>query len=156
MSVSATTRPPRPGEVDGRDYRFVSEEGFDRLVEQDAFLEWAEVFGRRYGTLAGPVLEGVHAGKDVLLEIDIQGARTVRRKVPDAVLIFLVAPSEEELARRLLGRHTESGPELARRLGAAREELAQAMWFDHVVVSDDVDRVAHRVAAIIEASRTTG
>ena len=156
MSVSATTRAPRPAEEDGRDYRFVSDAEFDRLIEQDAFLEWAEVFGRRYGTLAEPVRQEVRAGKDVILEIDIQGARTVRRKVPDAVLIFLVAPSEEELARRLLGRHTESGPELERRRGAAREELAQAGWFDHVVVNDSVDRAADRVAAIIEASRTTG
>lgn len=152
LSVSYTTRSPREGEVDGRHYRFVSEERFRDLVERDAFLEWAEVFGERYGTPAEEVEAARAAGRDVVLEIDVQGARAVRERAPDALLIFLAPPSEEELARRLRARGTESGEALARRLAEARREMAQTAWFDHVVLNDDVERAAARVAAIIESS----
>src|SRR5213078_1118482 len=112
-SVSATTREPRPGEVDGRDYRFVTPEEFDRLIEEGAFLEWAEIYGRhRSGTPIGPVLVQLEQGKDVILEIDVQGAATVRDTMPRAVLVFLMPPSAEELARRLRARHTESEADL--------------------------------------------
>jgi guanylate kinase len=151
-SVSCTTREPRPGEVEGRDYRFVSEAEFDRLAAEGAFLEWAEVFGHRYGTLEAPIREALARGRDVVLEIDVQGARAVRDRLPEAVLIFLEPPSEEELARRLRSRRTEPERELARRLAGAREELAQRGWFDHVVVNDRVDRAAREVAAIIAAA----
>jgi guanylate kinase len=136
--------------VDGRDYRFTWAETFQRLIEDDAFLEWAEVFGHRYGTLYGPIAEQIEQGKDVILEIDVQGAAAVRRRLPEAVLIFLAAPSDAELERRLRARRTESESELERRLAAAREEMNQRSWFDHVVVNDQVERAAADVAAIID------
>jgi guanylate kinase len=152
-SVSCTTREPRPGEVDGRDYRFASRQAFDELVEEGAFLEWAEIYGHhRSGTLRAPVLAELQAGKDVILEIDVQGAGTVRERMPEAVLVFLAPPSKEELARRLRARHTESEGELARRLEAAQGEMEESGWFDYVVVNDDVDRAAAEVAAIINGN----
>jgi guanylate kinase len=153
FSVSATTRPPRPGEVDGLHYRFVSEAEFDRRVEEGAFLEWAEIFGHRSGTPAAAVEEARAAGRDVLLEVDVQGARSVREKAPDAVLIYLQPPSEEELARRLRARGTEEGPVLDRRLAEARRELAEASRFDHVVVNDRVEDAVGEVLAIIDGQR---
>lgn len=152
FSVSFTTRPPRPGEADGLHYRFVSPDAFDDLVARDALLEWAEVFGERYGTPAEQVERERGRGRDVLLEIDVQGARSIRERVPDAVLIFLEPPSEEELARRLAARGTESGPELEQRLSEARREVAEASWFDHRVLNDDVDGAVDRVLAIIGSS----
>lgn len=154
LSVSCTTRAPRPGERDGRDYHFVSRGEFDTLVEDGAFLEWAEIYGdHRSGTLRAPVGEALEAGRDVILELDVQGAASIRRVMPDAVLIFLDPPSEEELARRLRARRTEDLAALARRLSAAREEIGQRSWFDHVVVNDDVDAAAAQVAAIIGERR---
>jgi guanylate kinase len=149
LSVSCTTRDPRPGEVDGRDYRFVSPRLFDQLIEEGAFLEWAEIYGHRSGTLMAPVLEELEKGKHVILEIDVQGAAAVRQRMPEAVLIFLAPPSDRELERRLRARRTESEPDLERRLAAARSEMNQQTWFDHVVVNDEVDRAAAEVAAII-------
>ena len=154
VSVSATTRTPRPGEVDGRDYHFVSDDRFDELIAADRFLEWAPVFGRRYGTLASTVEEQLDAGRHVVLEIDVQGARSVRARAPEAVLIFIEPPSEAELHRRLLSRGTEEDNELARRLTAAAEEMASADEFDHVVVNDDLDRAVADVLAIIEGTRS--
>jgi guanylate kinase len=150
FSVSATTRSPRPGEVEGVHYRFVTDTEFDRLVREGAFLEWAEVFGHRYGTPWEPIAAELGRGRDVVLEVDVQGAAAVRARRPDAVLIFLVPPSEEELERRLRSRRTEDEADLSRRLAAAREEMAQRAWFHHVVVNDDVERAAREVAAIIE------
>ena len=149
--MSCTTRDPRPGEVDGRDYRFVTEAEFDRLMAEGAFLEWAEVFGHRYGTLGAPLDEALVEGSDALLEIDVQGAATVRARRADAILVFLRPPSLEELARRLRARHTEDAAELSRRLASAADEMGQAEWFDHVVVNDDVNRAAGEIAAIIES-----
>jgi guanylate kinase len=156
FSVSCTTRPPRPGEVDGRDYRFVSEREFAKLVEDGAFLEWAEVFGHRYGTLLGPIADAVEGDRDVVMEIDVQGAASVRQRDMAAILIFLLPPSMDELTRRLAARRTETGAQRERRLAAAQQEMAQAAWFDHVVVNDDVDRAAREVAAIIDAERSKG
>ena len=157
LSVSCTTREPRPGEVDGRDYRFISADEFQRLIDAGAFLERAEVFGHRYGTLFQPIAERLDLGRNVILEIDVQGATTVRQKMPDAVLVFLAPPSDEELERRLRARRTEAEAELERRLEAARDEMRQASWFDHVVVNDQVDGAAAEVAAIIdEASAPRG
>lgn len=152
LSVSYTTRPPRPGEADGLHYRFVDQGTFDRLIEEGAFLEWAEVFGYRYGTPAREVEETRAAGRDVLLEVDVQGARAVRERVADAVLVFLRPPSEQELARRLEARGTETGPALERRLAEARREMAEADWFDHVVVNDQVGRAVSDLLAIIEGT----
>lgn len=153
LSVSCTTRPPRAGETDGVDYRFVGAAEFDRLVDAGAFLEWAEVFGHRYGTLRSHVEEELARGRDVLLEIDVQGARQVREAVRGAVLIFLCPPSEAELARRLRARRTEDDAIIARRLAEARRELAEASWFDHVVVNDDLERGTTEVAAILASHR---
>ncbi len=154
LSVSATTRPPRAREVDGVDYYFVDEPGFDRMVADSEMLEWAEVFhGHRYGTPAGPVELHRDAGRDVVLEIDVEGARWVRERVPDAVLILLEPPSREELERRLRSRGTESDDGIAERLAKADWELSQRDLFDHVVVNDQLDGASSQVAAIIEASR---
>jgi guanylate kinase len=155
VSVSATTRPPRPDEVDGVDYDFVDDEDFDRMEREGELLEWAEVFhGHRYGTPAGPVELHRSAGRDVLLEIDVECSRQVRERVPDAVLILLEPPSRAELERRLRSRGTESEADIAERLATADRELAQRDRFDHVVVNDDVEAASSQVAAIIEASRT--
>ena len=155
VSVSATTREPRPDEVDGVDYFFVDEEGFDRLVDDGDLLEWAEVFGgNRYGTPRGFVEWRRSEGRDVILEIDVQGAAQVREQAPDALLILLEPPSIEELERRLRGRGTEKERHLEERLAKAERELEQAAWFHHRVVNDEVTRAADEVAAIIGASRS--
>ncbi|MGH2739116.1 MAG: guanylate kinase [Actinomycetota bacterium] len=153
LSISYTTRAPRPGEQDGRHYRFVSRDEFERMIGEDAFLEWAEVFGERYGTPAAEVEATRRTGRDVILEIDVLGAASVRRAVPDSLLVFLEPPSEEELARRLRERGTESTEELERRLVEARRELSEARRFDHVVVNDEINRAAQEVLAIIDAAR---
>jgi guanylate kinase len=156
LSISCTTRPPRPGEVDGGDYRFVTRREFDELVQDGAFLEWAEVFGHRYGTLAGPVADALEEGRDVILEIDVQGAASVRQRRPDAVLVFLAPPTLEALEQRIRMRQTEGEAEIGRRMAAAREDMEQAEWFDHVVVNDEIDRAAGKVAAIIDGNPDPG
>ena len=154
LSVSATTRPPRAGEAEDVDYDFVDDAAFDRMIADGEMLEWAEVFhGHRYGTPAGPVELHREAGRDVLLEIDVAGARWVRERASDAVMILLEPPSREELERRLRSRGTESDAGISERLAKADWELTQADLFDHVVVNDDLDRASSQVAAIIEASR---
>jgi guanylate kinase len=130
-------------------YRFVSDAQFDRMVEGDGFLEWADIFGHRSGTPAAPVEEARAEGRDVLLEVDVQGAHSIRGRVPDAVLIFLRPPSEEELARRLRARGTEAQEELDRRLAAAKREMEEAGAFDHIVVNDTVDKAVGEVLAIM-------
>lgn len=153
LSISVTTRRPRPTERAGIDYVFVSDEEFDRMIRDGELLEWAEVFGSRYGTPAEPIRRTLEGGRDVLLEIDVQGARQVRDRVPEAVLILLEPPSLEELERRLRSRGTEDEDKLRRRLDAARDELEARDWFDHVVVNDDVREASSQVAAMISASR---
>ena len=139
VSVSVTTRRPRPGEVDGIDYVFVDDAEFDRLIAEDDLLEWAEVHGTaRYGTRRSAVEEHLDAGHPVLLEIDIQGARQVREHMPEALLVFLAPPHFEELERRLAGRGTEHPEEQARRLRTAEVELAAMHEFDVTIVNDDV------------------
>jgi guanylate kinase len=152
LSISCTTREPRPGEVDGRDYRFVSTDDFQRLIDEEALLEWAEVFGHRYGTLWGPITAALEEGRDVVLEIDVQGAGKVRARGLPATYVFLLPPTEEELARRLDLRDTETTAQREHRLAAARDEMAAASWFDHVVVNDEVDRAAGEVAGIIRST----
>ena len=139
VSVSATTRQPRPGEADGVHYHFVSDEDFDALVADGRMLEWALVHGtHRYGTPRGPVQDRLNAGCPALLEIDLDGARQVRRAMPEARLVFLAPPNWEELVRRLVGRGTEDVTEQERRLATARTELDAAGEFDHVVINDTV------------------
>ena len=154
LSISATTRAPRPGEIDGVHYYFVDDAEFDRLIRDDQLLEWATVHNSyRYGTPRRPVEEALAAGRNVLLEIDLQGARLVRQHMPEARLVFLAPPSWDELVRRLRGRGTESAEEQARRLRTAKVELAAESEFDAVVVNDDVARAAARVVDLIAGSK---
>lgn len=154
LSISATTRPPRAAEIDGVDYFFVTTQRFEQMVDEGAMLEWASVYGHFYGTPAAYVEEQRDGGRDVILEIDVQGAGQVRERVPDAVLILLVPPSMEALADRLRGRATENEEKIATRLAEAELELAQGDRFDHTVVNDDLGTASSQVAAIIEASRS--
>ena len=150
MSVSATTRAPRPGEVDGVNYFFMSPEEFDRLIDEDQLLEWAVVHGtHRYGTPRAPVDESLRNGISVLLEIDIQGARQVKKHMPEARTVFLEPPSWEELSRRLESRGTEQADERLRRLETAREEMAARLEFDVRVVNDDVTKAAQQVVDLM-------
>ncbi len=152
-SVSATSRPPRAGEVDGVDYHFVTREEFERVRDAGGFLEWFDVYGQLKGTPQAPVEAALAAGRDVLLEIDVQGALAVKDRFPDALLVFLAAPSREEQEARLRGRGTDDPEQLARRLQRARAEEALVDRFDAVVVNDDVERAVGEVAAILAARR---
>ena len=152
LSVSVTTRPPRPGETEGVEYHYASDDEFDRLVAEGALLEHAEYAGYRYGTPRAPLLERLAAGVPSLLEIDLQGARQVRVAMPEAFLVFLAPPSFDELARRLTGRATEDSEHLRQRLDLARIELAAEEEFDVVVVNDTVEAAADRVVALITES----
>jgi len=150
ISVSVTTRRPRPGEVDGREYHFVDDTEFDRLIANGALLEWARFAGNRYGTPREPLYERLDAGVSCLLEIDLAGARQVKRAVPDARLVFLAPPSWDELVRRLTGRGTEAPEVLARRLAAAREELKAAGEFDVTLVNTSVKDICTQLVALME------
>ena len=150
VSVSVTTRPPRPGEVDGREYHFVDGREFDRLVAGGALLEWAWFAGHRYGTPRAPLAERLEAGVACLLEIDVAGARQVRQAKPDARFVFLAPPSWDELVRRLTGRGTEPPEVLARRLERAREELAAASEFEITLVNTSVQDVCRQLIALME------
>jgi guanylate kinase len=149
ISVSVTTRRPRPGEVEGREYYFVDDDEFDRLVAGGALLEWARFAGYRYGTPREPLEEKLEAGVACLLEIDVAGARQVRRAAPDARLVFLAPPSWDELVRRLTGRGTERPEVLARRLAAAQDELAAAAEFDLTLVNTSVQDVSQQLIALM-------
>ncbi len=149
LSVSATTREPRVGEQDGREYYFVSDERFDELVATGGLLEWASYAGNRYGTPRGPVDEHREAGTPVLLEIEVQGARQIRRSVPGALLVFLEPPTWDVLESRLTGRGTEEPDVVSRRLQAARDELAAAPEFDAVLVNADVQECAEALLALV-------
>ncbi|MDP8977304.1 MAG: guanylate kinase [Actinomycetota bacterium] len=152
VSVSATTRPRRPGEVDGVHYHFLDDDAFDALVGSGGLLEWAEFNGRRYGTPWAPVREALEQGRPVALEIEVQGARAVRRRYPEAMLVFLLPPSEEALRERLRRRHTDSADQIDRRIAIARWELAQAGEFDHLVVNNRVEQAADAIARILEVT----
>ena len=154
VSVSATTREPRPGEVDGVDYHFLTRQEFDRMILAGDFLEWATVHGEhRYGTPKAPVLEHLALGQPSILEIDLQGARQVRMSMPDAVFVFLAPPSWEELVRRLEGRGTEDAEERERRLATARLELEAATEFDITIVNDDLERAVRELERIVLDAR---
>jgi len=152
ISVSATTRPPRPGEIDGQHYLFCTEEEFDGLIERGELLEWAVVHGRaRYGTPRQPVLDALAAGRLALLEIDLQGARQVRERMPEARFVFLAPPSWDELVNRLVGRGTETAEERERRLVTAREELAAESEFDATVVNVSIPQAADELIALMRS-----
>ncbi len=156
---SVTTRAPRPGESEGNPYHFISQEKFQQLVEQDELLEYANVHGNWYGQPRQPIRDNLKAGRDVLLKIDVQGAATIRRKVPQAIFIFLVPGSFEELAKRLTNRQTETEAERQRRLADAHAELTQQDWYDHVIVNrqghlqEAVDQL--RTVILAEHARTS-
>ena len=152
-SVSCTTRPPRPNEVDGVDYSFVTRERFQQLIDEGAFLEHATYNGNLYGTLAERVEQARAAGHDIVLKIEVQGAEQVRLRVPDAVFIFVVPPSTNELVRRQEVRNSETSQEMASRRKIAETEMTYASRFDHVVVNDELERAVAEVLAIIRSER---
>jgi len=153
FSISYTTRPPRPGEVDGQDYVFVSPEEFRRLRDSGALAEWVEQFGYGYGTSREWVLEMVHKGGDLIFDLDSRGARALKHEFPQGTLIFILPPSLEELERRLKGRGGLDPEELARRLANGRTELQEAAWYDYLVINDDRPTALSHLQAIVQAAR---
>lgn len=153
FSVSYTTRGPRPGEVDGKDYHFVSEETFARLLEEDGFLESAMVHGHHYGTPRRPVMEALEQGKNIMLDIDPQGALQVMEKMPGCVSVFILPPSFTELRRRLEGRHTESPEDVERRLRNARGEVALMDHYQYLVINDSADAAYETLKDIVSAEK---
>ncbi|MFO6445972.1 guanylate kinase [Erythrobacter sp. NE805] len=154
LSVSATTRPPRPGEVDGEHYHFVSPERFQEMIDEDDFYEWAEVFGHRYGTPKGMIRAGLKQGQDFLFDIDWQGTQQLYQKdQQDVVRVFILPPSIDELHRRLNGRATDSAEVIAARMERARAEISHWDGYDYVIINDDVDVCYDKVRAILEAER---
>lgn len=152
-SVSATTRKPRAGEVDGESYHFLSVEAFEKMIEKDELLEWAKVYDNYYGTPLKKVEEKLAAGEDILLEIDTQGAMKVREKFPEGVYIFILPPSLAELERRIRGRDTETEDVLQKRLAAAIDEIEAGKCYKYVVTNDEVDGAVDSVCAILAAER---
>ena len=153
LSISYTTRAPRPGEQDGREYNFVEMAAFRAMVERGEFLEWAEVHGNCYGTSRVWIEREMAAGRDVLLEIDWQGAQQVRQLFPAAIGVFVLPPSMDELARRLTGRGTDSADVIARRLAAAHEEMRHVFEFEYVIINDELQRALADLLSVVRASR---
>ena len=154
MSVSVTTRPMRPGEIDGRDYHFTDRAGFDGMVAGDAFLEWAEVFGNCYGTPRAQIMQGLEQGRDFLVDVDWQGTQQLYQKAGrDVVRVFLLPPSLAELRRRLTSRGTDSAEVIAARMARAQSEISHWDGYDYVLVNDDVDACFSKVNQILAAER---
>lgn len=153
VSISSTTRPPRTGENDGREYHFVDVQYFLEMVSRGDFLEWAEVHGNYYGTSRHWIEAEMSAGRDVLLEIDWQGAQQVRKAFPAAIGIFILPPSLEELKSRLSGRGTDSAETIARRIAAARDEMRHVDEFDYVIINDDLQQALGNLRSIVSATR---
>lgn len=153
LSVSHTTRAPRPGERDGVHYHFVGDDDFEAMVREGEFLEHADVFGKRYGTGRGQVVGALGDGRDVILEIDWQGARQVREAMPGSVGIFILPPSREELVRRLTGRGQDSEAVIQRRMAEAHEELSHHDEFDYLIVNDEFDRALADLTAVVRSGR---
>ena len=156
LSVSATTRAPREGEVDGREYYFVTHERFDEMIAEDGFLEHAEYVGNKYGTPKQAVYQMLDEGLDVILEIEVKGFLQIKKACPDCITIFIAPPSFEELQLRLRGRGTEDEEVIAARLKTAEQELQHQHLFDYVVINDDVDRAADEVLSIITNRKREG
>ena len=150
-SISATTRQPREGEVEGKNYYFMDKAQFEKMIEEGGFLEYANVYGNYYGTPLGKIEERLAAGEDILLEIDTQGALNVMKKCPDGLFIFLLPPSIGELERRIRGRGSETADSLAKRLGAAKEEIAIGRQYGYAVVNDTVRQAVKRIKCIMTA-----
>lgn len=153
FSVSYTTRPPRRGEKDGRDYFFVSTRRFERMIARDEFVEWADVFGHLYGTSRRQLRRAQEEGQDILLDIDVQGHGQVRKRLPEAVSIFVLPPSFRELAKRLKRRHSDAPEVIARRLGDARKEIKRWPEYDYLVINDRIPRATQALRAIVTATR---
>jgi guanylate kinase len=153
MSVSATTRPMRPGEIDHRDYHFVSDAEFDRMVADGDFLEWAHVFGHRYGTLKSEVIKQIESGRDVLLDIDWQGTQQLKQVDPDIVRVFILPPSMDELERRLRTRKTDSDQVIAGRMARAAAEISHWAEYDYVFINDNAEHCRKLVHTVLKAER---
>ncbi|MBS1159519.1 MAG: guanylate kinase [Proteobacteria bacterium] len=153
LSISFTTRPPRPGEVDGREYHFVDAAAFREMIERQEFLEWAEVHGNFYGTSKKWIADQLAVDADVLLEIDWQGAQQVRKQFPGAIGVFILPPSMAELERRLTGRGTDAADVIARRLAAAQAEMRHVGEFDYVIINNQLEEALLDLRAIVRASR---
>lgn len=153
LSVSATTRSPREGEKDGTDYHFISRERFDALVAEDKMLEYAEYCGNCYGTPSEPIEKWQAEGCDVILEIEVQGGAQIKKKCPDCISIFVLPPSLEVLENRLRRRGTESEDVICKRLAAAKEEIAQALHYDYILVNDDLEPAVDQMAGILHAEK---
>jgi guanylate kinase len=153
MSVSATTRPRRPGEIDGRDYHFVSTEKFESMVANGDFLEWAHVFGHRYGTLKSEVMKAIEGGRDVLLDIDWQGTQQLKQVDPDIVRVFILPPSLTELERRLTRRGTDSQEVIRRRMDRAAAEISHWAEYDYVLINNDAEKCRDLVHTILKSER---
>jgi guanylate kinase len=153
LSVSYTTRDPRPGETDGREYHFVDTAEFRAMIDRHEFLEWAEVHGNFYGTSKTWIADQLAGGRDVLLEIDWQGAQQVRTMFPEAIGVFILPPSMEELTRRLTGRGTDSAAVISRRLAAAQAEMRHVAEFDYVIINDQLEQALDDLRAVVRASR---
>jgi guanylate kinase len=153
LSISCTTRAPRPGETDGREYHFIDMAEFHRQIQADEFLEWAEVHGNFYGTSKKWIADQLTAGNDVLLEIDWQGAQQVRKLFPQAIGIFILPPSLDELERRLIGRDTDSREVITRRLAAAQAEMRHVGEFDYVIINNQLQEALDDLRAVVRASR---
>ena len=153
LSISYTTRAPRGAEENGREYFFVDEPAFREMIARGEFLEWADVYGHLYGTNAHQVERERQTGRDIILEIDVQGAASIRRQVPDAISIFILPPSFELLRNRLVARATDSAADLERRLKGAPVEVAQYEHFDYVILNDDINRASQQLASVIYAER---
>lgn len=154
LSISATTRPPRSGEVDGVNYYFVKSETFKKMIEENQLLEWAEVYGNYYGTPRSFVQESLDRGNDVILEIDIQGALQVKEKIPEAVLIFITPPSISDLEKRLFSRGTDSNVEILKRLSCAAEEIKLATRYDYIVINDEINKAVSVISSIITSEKS--
>jgi guanylate kinase len=153
LSVSYTTRAPRAGEVNGVDYYFISTTQFEEMVHTNAFIEWAQVHGNMYGTAYNEVSRRLEAGDDVLLDIDVQGGKSIRDRLPDSLLVFLLPPSLGELRRRLSSRGTESAEQVQIRLLNARREIEAAAIYDYLIVNDDIDRASEALADVVQVER---
>jgi guanylate kinase len=155
VSVSHTTRPARGGEVDGENYFFVSDDQFVQMIDEGKFLEHANVFGKQYGTSKAEVAAKRALGQDVILEIDWQGAQQVREAIPDAISVFVLPPSMEELAARLTSRGEDTAQSIEKRLGEAKQDMSQAIHFDYLVINADFETALQDVASIVHAARLT-
>jgi guanylate kinase len=153
LSVSVTTRAPRQGELNGREYFFAGEQEFQKMIDNDQFLEWADVYSRKYGTPREFVMQNLLNGQDVLLEIDIQGAMKVKSKMPEGVFIFIAPPSTEELQARLHGRGKDSQESINERLASCEKEMEHMKYYDYVVINDVVEKATDKIEAIVVAER---